>query len=449
MSAFLNRRAFLARAAGVGSAALLAACTPKVPTAVPPTAAPAPKTPVSIRWSYWSNEALSKVYDQSVALFQQQNPNIKVVQLLVPGTTTEWGQKVLAMIAGNDVPDVLLQSSEHLSEWRGKGLLADLKPFIDADKLDLSAYFEAAIKGTQRAGKQLGFPIGMGAAPVFYNKTHIKEAGAESPTNPDWTWDDLVDLAKKLTRKVGNQQRYGFHVSRWFDFLIAPRVWQNGGEVFNADETKCLLDQKPAIDAVQWRFDLRNKHRVAPDAAEMKSIQELGAFYFAFMANMASMGTEGMYCPAGFNTTAGLDWDMQVFPIPRGGRRVSSTGLDAIAACARSKSPAEAWALVKFMTGKDGQLLRAVNGHWCPVVKSVANDTKAQAGLGLNKNFQAVFRELDYARPTVSIMPRYLEVKKYLNPALDLVLAGEKTAAEALTEAVKQINDMLSKPPAQ
>ena len=140
---------------------------------------------------------------------------------------------------------------------------------------------------------------------------------------------------------------------------------------------------------------------------------------------------------------------MQVHAKPKGGKLVDSMGADFLAIHAKTEYMQASWTLVDFMTGVDAQQLRSEMGFWCPVRKSVAKDPKAQAGLGVNKNFDAVFALLDSSRPSVDRLLRWNEVAELLGPALDLVYNGQKTAEEALTEVTKQINEVLSKPPVE
>jgi multiple sugar transport system substrate-binding protein len=317
-----------------------------------------------------------------------------------------------------------------------------------SDKLDTADFFQAGIEGAKRMNVQIGLPVGVFVSPLYYNKKHLAEVEIEAPTSPDWTWDDLVAMAHKLTRQVDGQQRWGFHISSWFDLLIAPRVWANGGEVLNSDDTICLLDQPKAMGAIQWWYDLRNKEQVAPDPSQMASIKELGAFYFAFMAGMVSMGSEGTWCPAGFNSTPDLEWDMQVWPIPAGGKQAGVLGQDNISVTTRTSNAQPAWEWASFLTDKEAQQLRAEGGFWCPVRKSVAQDPKAQAGLGTGINYQGVFMELDTARPVCSNAVRWPEISDLLTPALDLIFGGQQ-AVDVLPPVVQQINDKLSKPPVE
>lgn len=48
-------------------------------------------------------------------------------------------------------------------------------------------------------GKQYAIPKDFDTIGVWYNKKIFDEAGVPYPTD-DWTWDDMADIAKQLTR---------------------------------------------------------------------------------------------------------------------------------------------------------------------------------------------------------------------------------------------------------
>jgi multiple sugar transport system substrate-binding protein len=408
----------------------------------------------TVQWSMWANDALFAIVGRSLELFRKQYPAI-TVEVDRPGAKAQFTTKFQTLVAADTLPDAVMQDLEHLTQYGALGVLADLKPFIAADKLDTNDFFESALKAGQRQGKQVGLPRSVGVAPVYYNKRHLQERGIAPPA-ASWTWDDLVDMARKLTFEVHGQQRWGFGMYNEFGLTVAGRIWQNGGEVLSADEKVCLLDQKPAVDAIQWWYDLATKWHVAPTRAEATALNGPiasvitggnSAPVFLMAAQWASMGTEGTWSPATFAQTPDLDWDMQSWPVPKGGKPAGGMTQNNLAVTTRARAPDAAWALVKFLTGKEVQQLQAVNAQWCPPRKSVIGDPVAQQGLGKGKNAKAIFTELEVARPSPVAIARWPDVNRYLGPALTRVYDGEPASA-VLPAVVKQINDTLRQPPA-
>ena len=63
--------------------------------------------------------------------------------------------------------------------------------------------------------------------------------------------------------QAGRIQQAGLQLNHEFERDMLQTLWQNGGDVWNKDATKCTLDDPATMEAIQWYSDLRNKHKVA------------------------------------------------------------------------------------------------------------------------------------------------------------------------------------------
>jgi multiple sugar transport system substrate-binding protein len=76
-------------------------------------------------------------------------------------------------------------------------------------------------------------------------------AGVAYPDDT-WTWDDLKEAAKKLTKSDGSQ--YGFLAALHTQEGFYNFVYQNGGSIVTADR-KSGYDDPKTIDAMKYYFD--------------------------------------------------------------------------------------------------------------------------------------------------------------------------------------------------
>src|SRR5690606_29337278 len=96
------------------------------------------------------------------------------------------------------------------------------------------------------------------------------EAGLGDPPL-DWTWDDMREYAKRLTRREGDEvRRWGLRNIQGNDvtsnaFLI-PLVRSFGGDVFSEDGLSLELASPVSSSAVQWFPVLTLEDQVAPPA---------------------------------------------------------------------------------------------------------------------------------------------------------------------------------------
>jgi len=167
-------------------------------SAAPSASAPAPAAePVTITFGMW-DENQKPTYEQIIAKFMEENPNIKVELILTPWDQY-WTKLDAAAGAKND-PDVYWMNV-YMPKYADAGVLEPLDSYIAADKVDLSLWAEGAVSMYQYNGKQWGIPINSDSVVVAYNKAIFDKYGVEHPKE-GWTWQDMVDLGAQLRDKI-------------------------------------------------------------------------------------------------------------------------------------------------------------------------------------------------------------------------------------------------------
>jgi ABC-type glycerol-3-phosphate transport system substrate-binding protein len=115
---------------------------------------------------------------------------------------------MLVDITSGTAPDVFMLAYDWTGSFVKQKALLDLKATLDRLTLlkgvaGLSEYSPAAIKAMSFDGQLLGIPWESYAPVIIYNKTIFAKAGISNPA-PDWTWDDLKAISRKLS--IPNQQ---------------------------------------------------------------------------------------------------------------------------------------------------------------------------------------------------------------------------------------------------
>ena len=97
-------------------------------------------------------------------------------------------------------------------------------------------------------GKNFAIPKDVDTIALWYNKTLFDQAGLEYPT-ADWTWDDLYEAAKALTK----DGVYGFACSATNNQAgYYNLIYDKGGYVINDDKTASGYDDPKTIEALQY-----------------------------------------------------------------------------------------------------------------------------------------------------------------------------------------------------
>jgi multiple sugar transport system substrate-binding protein len=374
----LTRRDFLRLTAVTAGGALLAACGPAPATEAPKaeaTKAPeevatqAPAAGQTVRMGVWASPEEFNFFQEWVKPFQDKTGI--TVKIEYVDWTTYWTKLPTQFSAGN-ATDVI-EMSNYIPQFGPQGVLADLKPLIERDKLNLDDYVKVPFEKFTYQGKLLSFPMGVTIQMLAYNIDVFDKAGEKYPTK-DWTWNDMLETATKLTvDKNGkhpnesdfdptNVTQWGISMSLDEESGWAPLVFQNGANYWNADYTVPNFTDPKVVEAFQFLADMINKYHVAPSPTQSQKFG--GDPFMAGQAAMTRMGTY-MLVPLKDNIKS-FKWDVTV--PPKGKQKgvfVDGIGWSLNAA---TKAQDAAWSLIKYFL-TDGQTFMGER-HWqVPIYK--------------------------------------------------------------------------------
>jgi multiple sugar transport system substrate-binding protein len=204
---------------------------------------------------------------QVVERFEKANPTVKVELSEVP--FDQYFQKVSVALAAGSGIDAFDVDSPLVAHYGHQDVLLPLDEYVD--KKDWEDFLDQDRQIATYNGKILTLPWSSSSQAVFYNVEMLKEAGITPPSTPDrrWTWAQLLEVAKKLTRKAadGTTQVYGFVVEQGDrPYQILPLLQSNGAPAISPDGSKTTgyLNSPEAVEALQFYGDLYGKHGVAP-----------------------------------------------------------------------------------------------------------------------------------------------------------------------------------------
>ncbi|MFF8907352.1 ABC transporter substrate-binding protein [Streptomyces olivaceoviridis] len=183
---------------------------------------------VTIRYSWWGAEERAKKINQSIRLFEEKYPKIKVKTDFQ--TYQSFWEKFQTQAAGGNPPDVFQNAVTFLSRYDKRGILLDLTSQAQAGNLSLDHFREGATKVGEVDGKQLGVPVGSNTMALVIDKKVFRKAGVEP--RPGWTWDEYFKALKTIhdKTKVPGDTGY-FTIMYLYDLYLR----QNGKAFFTDD----------------------------------------------------------------------------------------------------------------------------------------------------------------------------------------------------------------------
>ena len=422
----MKKRIYTLFALMIISAMLLSACA--MPAAAPAGGGAAPAAGETIELLYMThNHAASiPVNEAIIAEFEAANPNIKITFDNAPHENFE--QKVLTAFAGGQGPDVFWAGDWMVPQFLDAGLIAAVDPeaFGVASQDEFEALYDA---GSLDAFKRDGNIYSGGVSEyntfsLIYNVDAFAEAGIDPlPKDQPITWEDLADIAAKLTVKDGDVvTRAGlswpFNTSIWTVLIEEPMLRQKGGELINA-EGKADFTQQAMVDVMTYLQQLRQSGGIDP-ATYTNLLED-------FAAGRSAMIFGGPWAAKPLNSmNPDLKWDTA--PLPQFADAVDRvTTLYAWAWFVSAKSSPEkqkaAWQFVNYLTSKQKE--------WWDQVGYVQARKADIDGMSLpeyyataDERLATIFADYPYGKSQFR-SSKYFELSDLWMRAQDRVLSGE------------------------
>lgn len=380
--------------------------------------------------SWWEVKPDSQL-DKLKAAFETKYPTIKVNYILSPAKG--YYEKLLVQIGGGQVPDVAMLAQDQFMPFAEKGALVSLDKYLAAAyKSDL---YPAVLKTITHNGSVYAVPRDTTANALFYNKAMFDEANVAYP-NENWTWDDFLAASRKLTKTdaSGKPIQWGFHYATYpdgiYDFIL-----QAGGLYVSEDGKQSMLGSPETRAALQWLYDLRYTHKVAPSPAQAKEFG--GSSASPFTAGKVAMYVGGA-SRAGSFTKAKLNYD--VAPLPKGKKQASRIFTNLWVMPKGAKNEAAAAKFLEFMGGPEGQALAQQLNMGQAALKSVNTATFLTPPPDSKKYFVEAFK---YGEPFPSFS-NSSEFFALMERELDLFWNGQRSLDESLAAIEKEANGILN-----
>ncbi|OZI77090.1 ABC transporter substrate-binding protein [Bordetella genomosp. 12] len=231
----------------------------------------AQKKPVEVEFYYpvAVGGPITKIVDGMVADFQQAHPDIHIKPIYAGSYQDSIAKALTAFKAGTPPQLAVLLSTDMFTLIDEDAIVPiDTLAQTDADKKWLGGFYDAFMQNSRSGGHVWGIPFQRSTIVMYYNKDLFKQAGLD-PEHPPATWSELVDTAKKLTRKdaSGNVTQWGLEIPSGGAFaywLFQALTTPNDAILMNEAGNQVYLDQPGAIEAAEFWHDLSAKHGVMP-----------------------------------------------------------------------------------------------------------------------------------------------------------------------------------------
>ena len=337
---------------------------------------------------------------------------------------------------GGTLPDVFWMHSNESSRYMSNDMLLDLTDKIaESDLIDPANYPEDIWGLYTHEDKYYAVPKDVDTIALWYNKTMFDDAQLEYPT-ADWTWDDMFEAAKKLTKDDGSQ--YGLALRNDNNQAgYYNMIYDNGGYVINDDRTESGWDDPKTIEAMEM-VEEYIKAGVMPS---METMSENGEDVL-FQSGKVAMVLQGSWMLAAYRDNEYTAENCDCVELPKSAttdRRVSIYNGLGWAASASGSNTDNAWKLIEYLGSEAAQKKQAELG----VTMSAYTGTSDAWADSADFNLEAYLNMMDdmvirpYSKSTVTWENEDNEILKE-------VYTGDKSMADACKEMADQMNEKLA-----
>ncbi len=380
-------------------------------------------------------------------------------------------EKLKEVMDGPTPPDLIISNGSDLKDLIAENRLMPLDPLITKAKFDTSDYVPAVIDGMKKLspdGKLYALAPLFTSSALLYNKQIFDNVGVTYPQD-NMTWDQIFDLAKRVTKDDSENPIYGFSFNRntftnVFNDLntyTAPlnltiyddnaenmtvdtdqwvKVWQTMIDLVKANVMPGLPDQNQRMkmaagdgDNGPFAYDNFLSGRLAMTIVNYSELDQL-----INVNKSAAAGNIANFQP--------VQWDVATMPThpeaPGVGGMIWYNGVMSINAKAQNQD--DAWDLIQFVNSKKWMELKAQSAYQL-VARKELNKPKEGLDYNIGAFFQLTPSDNPYDSKIYREKPNIWNIQNIGQQKFQAILQGSITVKQALGEWQTEGNVMLKK----
>lgn len=380
------------------------------------------------------------MYKEMIEAFKEVEPNITVEYESIPWDDAH--NKLAMLGVTGSMPDVIQFHYTWASEFVGAGWVQNLSDYV-ANYEGYDGFTDycknVVLKANQEDvyGGIYFIPDAILNTGIMYRKDYFEEAGITP--NPDWTLDEFVETAGKLTDASKGRYGLSYRGARGgFDQISWNIFAANKGYMFD-DTGKCLFDSEAGLEAFKKYTSIYLNGYAPKDAI---------SWGFAEMLQGFSSGTCAMLMqnPDAVPLLA-TSMDMSnvgFLPLPRNADGEFYTEANAsycYGIAANCEVPEAAWRFIGFVSNAENNTKYCKVTGLIPIQKDALSDP--YFGDGVTGAFMQNLEEEGFVVPSVwGYYPELGTIRETVMDAeVQKYLQGQQTAEESMGNLAKLCTD--------
>ena len=402
------------------------------------------KTTIQFFFPVQLGGAAANLIDQFVAEFEEANPDIDIDAVFC-GNYSDTLTKLTLTLDGGNAPQLVILDQRLLTLIAVDAVVC-LDDYIAADGGDelMNDFYPGYLASGIYEGSQYALPFQRSVLAMFYNKDHFVEAGLD-PENPPKTWDELLEIGAKLTKKNedGTIAHWGVNISNsssWAQQSMCITASDTSSKIFDDNGTAVYFDTDAVRRALQFTLDL------SAAGASPEGVISEGTMPASFIEGAVSMVAVSSGNLTNINNSVSFDYGVCLMPAcaTEYGASIGGGGDMYMIKCENTTQAQydATWKFMRFMSEPEQQ------ARWSAGTGYIASRISAKDTEVMQNYFASVpqaevmYQILEHAYRQLSVYESSQIGDLFVNMFTSVAL-GEATIDEAVTYAQEQANYIL------
>ena len=393
---------------------------------------------VTLQFASWSisEAATSEALEQMAAMYEEQNPNVKIEFIGIPFGDIK--QQTFVMASAGNAPDIIQTFTASFPTYAASNIIEPLDDLLGEEYMEDS--FPSYREDYSYNGKLMGVPWAPSPYILYWNKELFAQAGL--PDRAPETYEEMLEFAEKLSQLTteSGEQVYGYGEATDklpINGMIALRnIYSFNGSIFD-EEGNVNVNTPEVVETLDFYKTLVEKG-LSLQGAKLKDLRNL------FSIGRLGMYADGYYGKAVFRNLSGKGeafddvWGAALIPANKTNESVSIGEAHGLVISKDSEHKEIAADFIKFLTSEEAISLYHQKSDVLTARQSIANTPE----FNTSEFDKVLFEQMNHIKPLPSNNPgleqAYLEIADAIQKVTLAGVSAEDAAAE-LDVKLKQI----------